>query len=133
MTHPVRRWGVAWVGGALIGVGNGAVRDATYGKRLSEYAAHQVSVVTAILAFGSYFNVLQRRWPLADRDEARRVGWIWLGLTCLFELGFGRAVAKKTWRDLLADYNLRRGRTWPLVLLWLWRGPAIIRAWDTAH
>jgi hypothetical protein len=111
-------------------VGNGIVREATYAKSLSEYTAHQVSVITAIAAFASYFLWLDRRWPLAGAREARRVGRVWLVLTVLFEFGFGRLVAKKPWRDLLADYNLLRGRTWPLVLLWLSRGPAVIQARD---
>lgn len=128
MSGSVRRWSAAWLGGAVVGVGNGVVREATYGKRLNEYAAHQVSVFTAIAAFAGYFSWLQRRWPLADRYEALRVGRTWLVLTVLFEFGFGRLVAKKPWRALLADYNLFRGRTWPLVLLWLWRGPAMIQA-----
>jgi hypothetical protein len=130
MSGPARRWSAAWLGGAAIGVGNGVIREATYGKYLGEYAAHQVSVVTAIAAFASYFFLLARRWPLADQREALRVVRIWLALTVLFEFSFGRLVAKKRWTDLLADYNLLRGRTWPMVLLWLWRGPAIIRTWN---
>jgi hypothetical protein len=39
----------------------------------------------------------------------------------------GRAVAKTSWQDLLADYNLAEGRTWPLVLAWIALGPAIVR------
>jgi hypothetical protein len=126
----IKRWVAAWLGGAAIGVGNGVLREATYGKQVSEYRAHQISVLTAIAGFGVYFWRLQRRWPLSDRRDALRVGQIWLGLTVLFEFSFGRLVAKKSWTDLLADYNLIRGRTWPLVLLWLWRGPAIIRGWQ---
>ena len=112
----VHRWTTAWLGGAAIGVANGVVREATYGKRMSDYTAYQLSVLSAIGAFGVYFWQLQRGWPLPDQREAQRVGQIWLGLTVLFELGFGRLVAKQSWSDLLADYQVIRGRSWPLVL-----------------
>jgi hypothetical protein len=48
----------------------------------------------------------------------------WLALTVAFEFVFGRLVAKQSWSDLVADYNLARGRTWPLVLAWIAIGPA---------
>ena len=36
---------------------------------------------------------------------------MWLGLTLAFEFGFGRLVAKQSWEQLLADYNVAAGRT----------------------
>lgn len=124
----MRRWIQAWPGGAPIGVGNGIAREATYGKVLGERAAHQVSTATAIAAFAAYFELLQRRYPLASAQEARLTGLAWLGLTVAFEFGFGRLVAKHSWKQLLADYNVTAGRTWPLVLAWLALGPSVVRA-----
>jgi hypothetical protein len=120
-------WLLAWAGGAAIGVANGVAREATYGKRLGEQAAHQVSTVTAIATFAAYFSLLDRRWPIPSPRDAARIGGAWLGLTMAFELGFGRLVAKLSWRELLADYDLRRGRLWPLVLAWIATGPEIVR------
>ena len=110
------RWLAAWVGGAGIGVANGILRETTFGRRLSERAAHQLSTATAIGAFAGYFAALQRRWPLRDRGEALSVGAAWAALTVAFEFGFGRLVAKQSWDRLLADYDISQGRTWPLVL-----------------
>ena len=110
----------------MIGVLNGIAREATYSKRLGNQTAHQVSTGTAIAAFAAYFCLLERRWPIGDRREALVIGGAWLGLTVAFEFGFGRAVAKQTWRELLADYNLAAGRTWPLVLAWIAAGPAVV-------
>jgi hypothetical protein len=112
----------------VIGVANGILREATYGKRVPEHAAHQISGATAIAAFGVLFGALQRRWPLASRSEAIQVGAGWLSLTVAFEFGFGRIVAKQSWKDLLRDYDLTAGRTWPIVLAWIGAGPAIVRA-----
>jgi hypothetical protein len=101
-------------------------REATYARRTSEQAAHNISAVTGIGAFAAYFYALQRRWPIDDR-EALGVGGLWSAATVVFEFGFGRHVAKKPWPELLADYDLRHGRTWPLVVAWIGAGPLIMR------
>jgi hypothetical protein len=123
-----RKWIVAWPTGAAIGVANGVVRQAIYAKRLGERPAHQVSTATALAAFAAYFAWLERRSPIRDRTEALQIGGAWLGLTVAFEFGFGRRVAKLSWQELLADYNLAAGRTWPLVLAWLALGPEVVRS-----
>ncbi len=125
-----QRWLFAWIGAAAIGVGNGIAREVTYGRRLSSGTSNRLSVLTALAAFAAYFRLLQRRWPLARRSEALEVGAVWLGLTVAFEFSFGRLVAKKPWRELTADYNLARGRLWPLVLAWIALGPELTRRWD---
>ena len=125
--HALRPWIVAWLGGAGIGVANGILREATYAKAVGERAGHQISGVTAVAGFTAYFSWLQRRWPLRTDCDALRVGAVWLAATVVFEFGFGRLVAKQSWRDLLRDYDVRSGRTWPLVLAWLGVGPAVVR------
>jgi hypothetical protein len=116
-----RAWLLAWLGGPLIGIANGTARELGYEERLGEQRAHQLSTVTAIGLFAAYFDGLSRRWPLSSR-EALGVGGTWLALTVAFEFGFGR-LEGKSWRGLLADYDLRHGRLWPLALLWIGLGP----------
>src|SRR3954453_953222 len=129
MNPPVRRrWIAAWAGGATIGVANGVLREATFGRLLGERAAHAASGATAVAAFAGYFSALQRRWPIPSTREALAIGAGWLGMTVAFEFGFGRTVAKQSWEELLADYDLTEGRTWPLVLAWIAAGPAVTRA-----
>ena len=41
-----------------------------------------------------------------------------------FEFGFGHYVAREPWAKLLADYDVRRGRIWRVVPLWLALGAA---------
>jgi hypothetical protein len=117
----------AWVGGAALGVGNGVVREATYGKQLGEPGANRLSALTAIAAFVLYFRALQRRWPLRDSVEASQVGAAWLALTVCFECALGRLVAKKSWSELADEYDVRKGRLWPLVLASIALGPEIAR------
>jgi hypothetical protein len=121
------RWIVAWLGGAAIGVANGVAREATYGRRVSERTARQLSGLTAIGAFAAYFWALERRWPIPTGAEAANIGAAWVALTVAFEFSFGRLVANQSWDELASDYNLAQGRTWPLVLAWIGIGPSVVR------
>jgi hypothetical protein len=123
-----RAWLLAWLGGPLIGIANGTLREVAYRDRVGERTAHQLSTGSAIALFAAYFELLARWRPLASTCEALEVGVAWLALTVAFEFGFGRTVAHTSWDDLLADYSLRKGRLWPLVLAWIALGPAIVRA-----
>jgi hypothetical protein len=123
-----RAWLIAWLGGPLIGIANGSVRELAYKERVGELAAHQLSTASALGLFGAYFEVLARRHPLPSTRAALQVGAAWLALTIAFEFGFGRGVARTSWVELLADYDLRKGRLWPLVLAWIALGPAVVRA-----
>ena len=53
------------------------------------------------------------------------IGIIWLGLTILFEFGFGYYVMGNTWEKLLHDYNLAEGRVWSLFLVWITIAPYV--------
>jgi hypothetical protein len=67
-----------------------------------------------------------RRLGNPGSAELLGVGLLWLVLTVAFEFLLGHYVSGATWETQLADYNLLRGRLWPLVLLttllapWLW-------------
>jgi hypothetical protein len=121
------RWIAAWGGGAAIGIANGMAREATFGRRLEKRTANQISALSGIGAFAVFFWRLQRRWPIAKNSDTLRIGAAWLALTVVFEFGFGRLAAKKSWRSLIDEYDLRKGRAWPLVLAWIATGPAVVR------
>ena len=129
-TGAVRRWTGAWVGGAVLGIVNGSLREFTYGRRLNERAAHQVSTGTLILMLMLYMRGLERRWPIGSRRAALRIGGTWAFLAVLFELGFGHFIGGKSWRGLLEDYDVTKGRLWSLVLMALAAGPLITHEVD---
>ncbi|HEY5332662.1 MAG TPA: hypothetical protein VIJ21_03880 [Solirubrobacterales bacterium] len=54
------------------------------------------------------------------------MGGAWAALTVCFEFGLGRARGVG-WSELGAEYDLRRGRLWPLVLLTVAVGPELTR------
>lgn len=115
----IPRYLLFWLILAIAAVGNGILRQATYGRYMSDLAAHQVSTVTGILLVGGVVWALTRRWPIGSANEAWIVGVCWLLMTVMFEFGFGHYVAGQSWSQLLADYNLFAGRVWSLFLVWI--------------
>lgn len=122
------RYALAWVPMVAIAIGNGILREFTYGKRVSERTAHQISSFTALVLFGIYVFVLTRVWKLESFGQAVGIGALWVGLTVAFEFGFGHWVAGHSWKKLLHDYNLFAGRLWILIPLWLLLAPALFSA-----
>jgi hypothetical protein len=110
---------LAWL--VLLGVAmlNGTLRDFTYGKHMSELSAHQFSTLIGILMFALVIHCYVRRWPPASAREAWYVGLFWLSLTVAFEFLFFHYVGGHPWQVLLANYDMSKGRLWPLLLLWV--------------
>jgi hypothetical protein len=82
--------------------------------------------LTGLLAL--YLVALQRRWPIGTRRKALEIGGAWVVLTVFFEFGFGHWVDRKSWAELLDNYDIAEGHPWLLVLLWIGVGPAAARA-----
>ncbi len=107
---------IIWFALLLVAVANGAFREAQLIPRLGPQPGHIVS--TLMLCVGiliaTYMAV-----PWIRPDSLRgtiAIGVAWLVLTLAFEFGFGRARGKP-WAELLADYDVLRGRIWVLVLM----------------
>ncbi len=103
----------------LLAIGNGVLREATYGNSVSELAAHQISTLTGILLTGVVVWFISRVWPLKSPMQAWIIGFAWLMLTISFEFIFGHFVAGHAWDRLLQDYNLLAGRIWLAFLVWV--------------
>jgi len=116
---------LAWIPMVFIAVTNGVVRDLGYKKYTTELRAHQISTLTAAVLFSLYAWLLERRWPLESSAQGIAVGGIWFVLTIAFEAGFGHFVFKHPWAELGEAYDLRRGRVWLLLLLWLFALPSV--------
>ena len=116
---------LAWIPMVLIAIVNGALREATYGKHMSELQAHQISTLSGLLLFSAYIYVVIRTWRPDTSKQAITVGLIWLGLTVAFEFLFGHYVAGQSWSKLLYDYNVFAGRVWVVVLIWVTFAPYV--------
>jgi len=103
----------------LLAIGNGFLREATYGQSLSELHSHQLSTVIAMLVMGLAVHQLSRYSVPVSATQAITVGVIWLALTLGFEFSFGRLVVGHSWTRLFQDYDLLSGRVWLLLLAWV--------------
>jgi hypothetical protein len=113
------RYLASWFVLLLVAMVNGAVRELTYGKYVSELSAHQLSCLTGILLFAVVIHQYARRWPPTSTREAWYIGLFWMGLTVAFEFLFLHYVGGHSWEVLLANYDMSAGRLWPLILLWV--------------
>jgi hypothetical protein len=119
---------LAWVPMVVIAVANGVLREATYGKRMSELRAHQVSTLSGLVLFTVYIGGVTAIWPLNSSGQALTVGCTWLVLTLAFEFLFGHYVAGHTWSRLFQDYNLLAGRVWVLIPIWVAVAPYVFHS-----
>ena len=122
----IARYLLFWLILAVVAIANGVLRQAGYGRYLSELAAHQLTTVTGILLTGGDVRILNRIWPIGSAREARIIGASWFIMTEIFEFGCGPAGAGPSWSHLFADYNLLAGRVWLLFLAWLLMLPYVI-------
>ena len=107
---------LAWLALPVFAVLNGLVRDTTYGPSLGYDLSHSVSVAPLLAAIVAWAVWISRRWPLPDSATALRVGVTWLALTLVFEFGLGALQGLST-EEMLAEYDITRGRLWPLIPL----------------
>ena len=106
-----------WVAFLVIAIINGGIREKIIEKHIGELPAHIFStvlfsvlifIVTAI--FINYKNI-------TDSKVLLLTGLVWVVLTISFEFIFFHYIGGKPWSQLLADYNIMKGRIFPLVLI----------------
>jgi len=107
---------IIWFALLLVAVANGGFRESVLVPRFGPHTGHIVS--TGMLCAGILivaFLAIPWIHP-ASRGDTIAVGLAWLAFTLAFEFGFGRARGKP-WAELLADYDVFKGRIWVLVLV----------------
>jgi hypothetical protein len=120
---PWRRAIALWLG--LIGaeVVHGIVRSLVLTPRVGDRRARQIGVFT-----GSFVNLgithLFIHWIGARSTRALvGIGLVWVVLTVVFEVIFGRLVMRSSWERLRSDYNIAHGRLLPIGLVALAGSP----------
>lgn len=114
---------VAWFAMFALMFANGTARVLLLQPVLGEDRARQVASLTGLALVLAVSSVFVRVTPLATSAQLWRVGMGWLACTVAFELLFGHFVSGQAWGALLADYDVLRGRLWPLVLVGIGLGP----------
>lgn len=111
----------------LVAIVNGLIRQEVFIPIVGDLGGHQLSTVTFIALLFGYLWLAGRRWPIPSSGQAWQIGTLWLGMTVLFEFGFGHYVMGHSWEKLLHDYNVLEGRLWVVVLAAVWAGPVLLQ------
>ena len=106
-----------WLAILLLASVNGAVRAAWLIPRLGETVGRAVStlVLSGVVFLVTWLTIGWIR-PTSTSD-AVKISLLWLLLTLAFEFLVGHYVFRQPWPALLEDYDVSRGRIWPLVLV----------------
>jgi hypothetical protein len=97
--------------------GNGILRVLLLQPRLGESLARQAACVSGMVLILGLTGLFVRRLAHPSGGQLLRIGLLWMVLTVGFEFLFGHYAAGASFEALLAEYNVMRGRLWPLVLL----------------
>jgi hypothetical protein len=116
----------AWLVFMVSAIVNGAFRVSVLQMSLSEHLAHLIS--TAILCVVLFIEINVFLGLVGDYSDASllALGVMWTLLTFAFEFGFGHYVAGDSWGALLENYDVRKGRVWPAVLVVVLITPVLV-------
>jgi hypothetical protein len=117
------RYVLAWFPMLVIAVVNGALRQLTFAKVMSEPHAHQLSTLIGSVCIGIFIWFVVRTWPPSSSKQALLIGLVWVLLTIAFESFMGLALQHRSLPQVLHEYNLLEGRVWALFLIWLASAP----------
>jgi hypothetical protein len=118
-------YALSWIGMVVLAILNGAIRENFYRQFMRELSAHQLSTFIMIIFLGIYLWILTGVWRIESLKQAAVIGIIWFSMTVGFEFVFGHYVMGHSWRKLICDYNILKGRVWVFVLIWTTVAPYI--------
>lgn len=87
-----------------------------YEPRFGPLIAHQIRMFTCIIVIFVFAFPLLRYVKDYEVIDLIHVGFLWLGLTLLFEWGGSFAIGRSV-EEILIGWNIFRGHMWPYVLL----------------
>jgi hypothetical protein len=117
------RYVFAWIPMLFIAVANGALRQFTFARVMSEPHAHQLSTLIGSVCIGAFIWFIIRTWPPSSSRQALLIGLFWGLLTVAFEFFMGLALQHLSLQKVLHEYNILAGRVWSLFLIWLVMAP----------
>lgn len=117
---------VGWVGLMVTIFLNSILRVTTYGTKMPEIRAHQVSSLTAAVMIAFTIWLYDKYRPLESIDQALLTGFAWLGMTVAFDFILGRYVLGQPLKKIIFDYRIGRGRLWVFVLVWITLAPWVV-------
>ncbi len=116
-----------WFGLMVLAIANGTVRVKWIipATGLSSGLAISTIMLCALILLATGLSI---SWlGPQNNGQAWIIGLLWLAMTLGFEFGAGHFAFKKPWPELLADYDITKGRIWILVLI-----TTLMAPWITA-
>ena len=104
---------------------HGIVRSIVLTPRIGDKRARQIGVFTGSLV---NLGIAQLFIPWIGAKSARalvKIGVVWVVLTVVFEVTFGRLVMRSSWERLRSDYDLAHGGLLPIGLVALAGSPLV--------
>ena len=106
---------------------NGVLREGWYKKKVGEIGSNIIGFFVLSSVFLIYTYLFFKNQILSfSNTEIFLMGTLWLTMTLIFEFGMG-VVTGRSLEYMLADYNILKGRLWPLTLVIIFLAPFIIK------
>ena len=97
---------------------NASLREIVLRKHFSEITAQQLSTITLLLFCFVYTWFVFSKLRILSSRQALLVGISWMALTVIFEFSLG-LLLKHPLEELLANYDIAKGKLWPVFLVGL--------------
>jgi branched-subunit amino acid ABC-type transport system permease component len=109
---------------------NGLVRELIIKQFVSPSVAEAISAAMGLAIIVAVTRFTLR--PLAGKPTAGliRASITLVLLTLVFEFAFGHYVDRRSWSELLANYEIWNGRLWPIVLATIAFAPFLWGRWS---
>jgi len=96
-----------------------------YEPRWGAVVAHQIGMSSRVVYISIFAYLLLRYVKKYETKDLIHVGFLWLGLTLLFEWGGSLAIGRPV-EEILIGWNIFTGYMWPYVLLTYLLSPLIV-------
>lgn len=106
-----------WFAFAILAILNGALREKLItpftGKQLGDAISTIILAIVILLVTAMFIPEI----TVDSEQTLWLIGVTWVIGTIAFEFLFGHYIVKRSWEELLANYNIFKGKIWILVLI----------------
>ena len=114
---------LVWLGFLTVAITGGIIREKFLIPWLGSLGGRTLgTLLVSAIIFELIFAYI-KSLSGATRSSLFRLGIFWTILAILFECLFGHYLMGASWEAIGGDYNILRGRLWPLVLIVILFGP----------
>lgn len=118
---------LVWFAFIPVPIINGVLREGWYKAKVGDLWSNIIGCITLSVIFLLYvFLFFHNQIQSISTSQLFLMGFIWLIMTLVFEFGIG-LINHRSLSYMLADYNIFKGRLWPLVLLTIFLSPHLIK------